>query len=327
MEKIPESNIHIQNRIYSEKAIEQADSFDFGETFNDVAMDLTTWYLYTFILNKLGSSCEKSVLDIGCHSGKNIRYLAEKFPVLQTYGIDISFAALRKAQSNNTHGSIYLVSDAEALPFSQGSFEGVLCKDVIEHVNSPQSLISEVHRILTRKGLFAIKCPIKNIGGTFDGIRRWWNPDTWQTNMEKLGHSDDRLLTSSGIFRLLKSTGFRIRKVIYFDLWLQNLYDFWLIRKVPLLIKKILNIKALVSPASCEDCAVSNDNPKETPFSASLDQREILEFRRELRKRIMLKRNLSFVVIPIVRLLCIPERLISRFGIGATIFILCEKAD
>ena len=45
-----------------------------------------------------------------------------------------------------------VVGDAHHLPFQDGSFESVVCSEMLEHADNPQKVISEIHRVLTPGG-------------------------------------------------------------------------------------------------------------------------------------------------------------------------------
>lgn len=54
---------------------------------------------------------------------------------------------------------IFVVADAGALPFRPCSFEGVLAKDVLEHVQEPVSVLLEIHRTVLHGGVLIITVP------------------------------------------------------------------------------------------------------------------------------------------------------------------------
>jgi len=49
----------------------------------------------------------------------------------------------------------FVTFDGERLPFGDGSFDLVYCKQVLEHVHRPGALIAEVARVLAPRGGFA----------------------------------------------------------------------------------------------------------------------------------------------------------------------------
>ena len=46
-----------------------------------------------------------------------------------------------------------VIGDAHHLPFKEGSFEAVVCSEMLEHADDPQKVISEIHRVLKPGGL------------------------------------------------------------------------------------------------------------------------------------------------------------------------------
>jgi SAM-dependent methyltransferase len=94
---------------------------------------------------------EAKLLDVGCGTG----WLAEHFS--DYTGIDGSPEAVAAAQSKGrsiTQGDVN-----EPLPFEDASFDGVVLKDLLEHVDDPVAVVREVHRVLTPGGLVFASSP------------------------------------------------------------------------------------------------------------------------------------------------------------------------
>ncbi|NOZ82222.1 MAG: class I SAM-dependent methyltransferase [Euryarchaeota archaeon] len=93
------------------------------------------------------------------------------------------------------HGKyrVDVVGDACALPFRDGSFSTVVCLEVMEHVTSPERLLSELSRVLRSGGTLFFSVPM-----------------AWLYHPIPL----DRLrLTSQGVEAVLQEHGFRVVKV------------------------------------------------------------------------------------------------------------------
>src|SRR5262249_3910501 len=52
-----------------------------------------------------------------------------------------------------------IVCDAEDMPIEDGSYDLVLCTQVLEHCNRPERIVSECHRVLKKGGTFIVTVP------------------------------------------------------------------------------------------------------------------------------------------------------------------------
>jgi SAM-dependent methyltransferase len=84
------------------------------------------------------------LLDVGCGTG----WLAEHFS--DYTGIDGSPDAVAAAQAK---GRAIIQGDVDQpLPFEDASFDGVVLKDLLEHVADPVAVVRETHRVLKPGG-------------------------------------------------------------------------------------------------------------------------------------------------------------------------------
>lgn len=100
---------------------------------------------------------EVSVLDIGCGRGHLANQLAvENF---QVTGIDKSAESIELAQQKNFQGKITFVrGDIHTLPFEDETFDAVTCLEILEHVDDPKKVLSEIQRVLKPNGFFFFHC-------------------------------------------------------------------------------------------------------------------------------------------------------------------------
>lgn len=56
----------------------------------------------------------------------------------------------------------HILADAEELPFEGGSFDCVLCSEVLEHVKNPLRVIQEIERVLAPDGILILTVPLIN---------------------------------------------------------------------------------------------------------------------------------------------------------------------
>ena len=105
----------------------------------------------------------KRWLDVGCGSGTLSRWLSGRGA--SVIGIDGSPEMVRTAQaaaqSLGSEGSIpqFQIANLENLPFSDSSFDGVLCSSVLEYTNEPQLCLNEIARITKPGGTLLVSVP------------------------------------------------------------------------------------------------------------------------------------------------------------------------
>jgi SAM-dependent methyltransferase len=93
------------------------------------------------------------VLDLGCGAGDSVDLFRSLDPDVTWVGVDIEESPEVTAR---TRGDAEFVTfDGEHLPFEDGSFDLVYCKQVLEHVERPRELVAEAARVLSPGGWFA----------------------------------------------------------------------------------------------------------------------------------------------------------------------------
>jgi SAM-dependent methyltransferase len=92
------------------------------------------------------------ILDVGCGNSP-FRHLLD--PATTAYqGIDVP-----QADSFGYRNPDTVYFDGQVIPFPDGSFDALLCTEVLEHVADPTGLIGEMHRVLKPGGFGLITIP------------------------------------------------------------------------------------------------------------------------------------------------------------------------
>jgi SAM-dependent methyltransferase len=101
-----------------------------------------------------------SLLEVGCNVGEHLSSCAAVYPHLKLHGVDINPVAIAKARENLPHADLQVTS-ATALPFSDDSFDCVMCIEVLEHIPTAlrKQALSEVLRVLKQGGRFILRVP------------------------------------------------------------------------------------------------------------------------------------------------------------------------
>jgi SAM-dependent methyltransferase len=95
-----------------------------------------------------------TVCDVGCGTGFLLGQLAARTtPPHQLTGVDFQ---LEPGIESRHAGIRFLEADIEALPFSDGEFDTVICTHVLEHVLNIDRTMAELRRIAMRRLLIIV---------------------------------------------------------------------------------------------------------------------------------------------------------------------------
>lgn len=93
------------------------------------------------------------LIDIGCGT---MPYKKELLPLLKSYtGVD--HPKIARLYLGNQKPDV--LADARALPFKDDSFDSALLLQVLEYIDDPQKVLSEISRILRRNGILILSVP------------------------------------------------------------------------------------------------------------------------------------------------------------------------
>jgi methionine biosynthesis protein MetW len=96
------------------------------------------------------------VLDVGCGDGDTAGLLLKE--IGRTYvGVDVSRSGIEAARAKGLEA--LLIDDAAALPFEDGTFDSVVCIEVLEHLWLPNEATAEILRVLKPGGTFVATTP------------------------------------------------------------------------------------------------------------------------------------------------------------------------
>jgi dolichol-phosphate mannosyltransferase len=143
----------------------------------------------------------RKVLDVGCGSSRIIGAIPGMV------GLDIQLHKLRYARRYGNplvHGSIF------ELPFADGSFDCVICSEVIEHIPAQEKPFDELARVLKTGGRLIL--------GTPDYDRWRWRALEWlYGRLSPGGYADEHIThyTRANLGPYLQGKGFAIESVDY----------------------------------------------------------------------------------------------------------------
>ena len=101
-------------------------------------------------------------LDIGTGPGIIPIMLASRVPRLRLTGVDLSEPMLQQSRKNAAKAGVsdrldFRVGDAKSLPFSERSFDLVLCNSLLHHLPGPLALLDEIARVSKPGGAILLR--------------------------------------------------------------------------------------------------------------------------------------------------------------------------
>lgn len=179
------------------------------------------------LIAKIGFKKGDIVLDIGCGAGRFLNKLAAAYGA-QGVGLDVSERQIELNSKYNPYNNRYSVGDAEKLPFSDSSFDFILCLDVLEHLAHPAACISEAARVLKKGGFALFYCISKK-------DRYTWHWFLRKATFNKLGvdtgakgwgdHDRENFLYPEDVIRYCRQSGFETLDVAYIHSFFTLIYD------------------------------------------------------------------------------------------------------
>jgi SAM-dependent methyltransferase len=112
----------------------------------------TLGYLYRrlWLYPRLNWHLKGRVLDIGCGIGDMLRARRNSI------GVDINPANVAWCREQGLDASLMAPDE---LPFPDGSFDGAVLDNVLEHIEQPAALLAETRRVLRLRGVFIVGVP------------------------------------------------------------------------------------------------------------------------------------------------------------------------
>jgi len=97
-----------------------------------------------------------AILEVGCGGGHVLR----RFRQAKLTGVDVSGEMLAKAEKNLAGYDVrFLKGDLAELDLEDGSFDGIVCTEVLEHTVDPEHILGQIKRLAKPGGRIVITFP------------------------------------------------------------------------------------------------------------------------------------------------------------------------
>ena len=113
------------------------------------------WPQESALFRAYGLAGDLKILDVGCGTGEITARLAELYPRAAITGVDLIARHLELARERAADAGsrvVFQAADAFALPFSEGAFDLVVCRHMLQAVPRPGDAIAEMVRVLRPGG-------------------------------------------------------------------------------------------------------------------------------------------------------------------------------
>lgn len=137
---------------------------NWANTFMDDAWQVDTHPQHRWLVSEIKKDKPKTILEVGCGFGRNIKFLKTEGVSAVITGVDISRKMIRKARKYVPQkGITFVQGDIRHLPFKDKSFDVVFTHGVLMHVSQTdvEVAFSELCRV-AKNAVYLIE---QNYGG------------------------------------------------------------------------------------------------------------------------------------------------------------------
>ncbi len=124
------------------------------------------------VLRYLDPQLGQVILDCGTGMGFYAHVLNRLFPQCRVVGLDGDPRALGYARAHLGAQTALARGDIQRLPFAEGSFDGVILSEVLEHLEDDLEGLRQIHRVLRPGGALAVTVPYERYPAWYDPINR-----------------------------------------------------------------------------------------------------------------------------------------------------------
>lgn len=142
-----------------------------------------------------------SILDVGSGEGTTLNKLQKQKIGKRLEGLEYLDTAIKIGRKlypklKLKQGTIF------DLPYKDNSFDLLLCMEVLEHIENPETAIPELHRVTSKYLLVSVPNEPFFMMSNF---MRGKNLERWGNDIEHINH-----WSATGIEKLIKNSGFKI---------------------------------------------------------------------------------------------------------------------
>ncbi len=159
---------------------------------------------------------EDTVIDVGCGNGGAVKFAARCGASVKGIDVDPDTIAQLKKRVKPARGGRFeaILSDSDPLPIPDASASRVICMEVLEHVEEPAQLMSELVRVGKPGALYLITVP----DTVAEEVQRTLAPPAYWSKPNHL-----RIFGREAFGQLIEDAGLKIEKRarfgFYWSMW------------------------------------------------------------------------------------------------------------
>jgi SAM-dependent methyltransferase len=154
-----------------------------------------------YISMMIGAHGLGSALDVGCGTGRGMKYLAQRHPEMRIHGIEPVDGLIRQAiETNGISQADITKGSGESLPFENENFDAVYECGVLHHAKEPEQVVREMMRV-GRKAIFLSD---ENRFAYGSALGRWGKLLLWKSGLFNAAY---RLKTRGKGYRFSEGDG------------------------------------------------------------------------------------------------------------------------
>ena len=141
---------------FDEHAENYRDTHDKSVSLSGTDSDYFSEYKIIELLKFEDKNKELKVLDFGCGDGNSSFYIRKNFPNATIYGIDVSEASTKIAESKGVENASFKAYNGSEIPFEDGEFDVVFTSMVFHHIEHSlhDNILKDIYRVLKNGGRF-----------------------------------------------------------------------------------------------------------------------------------------------------------------------------